>query len=42
MIDCIEDTTPAVFLFENVTTVAERSKDDKGNIVEPAVEVTDG
>ncbi len=38
----MDRTTPAIFLFENVLGVSERSKDDAGNILEPAVEAMYG
>lgn len=34
----MDETTPAIFLFENVVGVSERASDDAGNKLEPAVE----
>lgn len=34
----MDETTPAIFLFENVVGVSERSSDDDGNKLEPAVQ----
>ena len=39
VVDAIEETSPVIFLFENVTTVADRSKDEHGNMLEPPVQV---